>query len=65
MSGVSAIQQNHVRLNGAKQSAYSSPLQIAANHGQSCVILFIGSAGSKSKAPTSKERRLGQPSISH
>src|SRR5262249_47429144 len=61
MSGVSAIQQNHVRLNGAKQAAYNNPLQIAASHGQSFVILFMGPANSKSKASTFKERRLACP----
>ena len=34
MRGVSAIQQNQVRLNGAKQLVYNSPLQIAASQGQ-------------------------------
>ncbi len=33
MSG-RAIQQNQVRLNGAKQPVYNSPLQIAASQGQ-------------------------------
>jgi hypothetical protein len=41
IKGVSAIQQNQVRLNGGKQAAYKSPLQIAASHGQIFVILFI------------------------
>jgi RNA:NAD 2'-phosphotransferase (TPT1/KptA family) len=41
VKGISAIQQNHVRLNGGKQAAYKNPLQIAASHGQRFVILFI------------------------
>jgi len=44
MSGVSAIQQSQVRLNGAKQPAYRSPLQIAASHGQSVTTFLIESA---------------------
>jgi len=41
IKGISAIQQNHVRLNGGKQAAYKNPLQIAASHGQSFMMFFM------------------------
>jgi hypothetical protein len=44
MSGVSAIQQSHVTLNGGKQAVQSRPLIIAASHGQSAVS-FVGKFG--------------------
>jgi hypothetical protein len=41
ISGVNAIQHNQVKLNGAKQAAYKSPLQIAASHGQKLLSVSI------------------------
>ena len=44
IKGISAIQQNHVRLNGGKQAAYNNPLQIAASHGHAVTNLVIDAA---------------------